>query len=120
MQQGSTFCQHLPTICHTATPVDLTSAERRVGDARSACGFRGIHPIWRMGWFPHPGRLHPHPRRLRSFFPIVIGISMTMGQVLAWPIYLLGDREAGWTGARGLRRRTVYRVGGPICWPVES
>eukprot|EP00913_Durusdinium_trenchii_P008733 g8201.t1 len=29
-----------------------------------------------------------------SFFPIVIGISMTMGQVLAWPIYLLGDREA--------------------------
>jgi len=29
-----------------------------------------------------------------SFFPIVIGISVAMGQVLAWPIYLFGDRQA--------------------------
>ena len=30
---------------------------------------------------------------LRAFFPILIAVSITMGQALAWPIYLFGDRQ---------------------------
>lgn len=29
-----------------------------------------------------------------SFFPIIIAVSVTMGQALAWPIYLFGHRQA--------------------------